>query len=576
MNDSSAYHDRIAPQLTEYALALQSLADDDAHVFARAVVALDEAELDRLCKAIASAHAIGTYNVTSILERWLTQHPDAALELMNAVEHIRDLNVVDARRYLDFAARVPEGYQYLAAIKLVRAFQTTPTLTGMLFDALTESDPPLEVLNAWAIAAGNGTRVVAVALALAGSGSNADALLCLVLQSVDLSLPEVIAELSPRESDVVQRLGETALAFQPPLSPWWVLARLSLLYERAGAAVVAAVLNGEVRAVVGLANSLAGQPLPAFGRGEYPMRATIALLVDAAMRSESVQPGVDNALAILSRRTETHEDVMQAWEELGRSHDPVESIFKKTFDAIGRHRLSMARLLSAWLIDDKASNSRIRALISAHEIGRPVVLDIGRLASAVAERRIKVARRLLALTYDGPTLCGFIQIFAEEALLQPAGVGTAGEMLNYALDEFPSAAHAFLKEKAHAAPKGSHFRAMYRSLYCNALIWHRELDRLPVAGELQAESRQAQALWAMQNRHNRDILRGARAQSIFASMSTNLHIAQGQRVVSHQGMQTSAILDLQAHSQAMELPNSEIADPVGGVLRRRQLLRNAK
>ncbi|MEJ7806372.1 MAG: hypothetical protein WKG03_10695, partial [Telluria sp.] len=289
----------------------------------------------------------------------------------------------------------------------------------------------------------NGTPVDAVALALAGSGSNADALLCLVLQSVDLSLPEVIAELLPRESDVVQRLGETALAFQPPLSPWWVLARLSLLYERAGAAVVAAVLNVEERAVVGLANSLAGQPAPAFGRGEYTMRATIALLVDAALRSEPVRPGVDNALAILSRRTGTQEDVLQAWEELGRSHDPVESIFKKTFDAIGRNRLSMAQLLSAWLIDEKASSSRIRALISAHEIGRPVVLDVGQLASADAERRIKVARRLLALTYDGPTLCGFIQIFAEEALLQPAGVGTAGEMLNYALDEFPSAAHTF-------------------------------------------------------------------------------------------------------------------------------------
>lgn len=215
-------------------------------------------------------------------------------------------------------------------------------------------------------------------------------------------------------------------------------------------------------------------------------------------------------------------------------------------------------------------------MISAHEIGRPVVLDVGRLASADAERRINVARRLLALTYDGPTLCGFIQIFAEETMLQPSGVGTAGEMLNYAHDEFPSAAHAFLKAKAHAAPKGSHFRAMYRSLYCNALIWRRELGRLPVAGELQAESRQAQALWAMQNRHNRDILRGARAQSIFASMSINLHIAQGQRVVSHQGMQTSAIVDLQSHSQTMELPNSEIADPVGGVLRRWKLLRNAK
>lgn len=353
MKNNSFDRDRIPPPVTEYALALQSLAKDDAHAFAHAVVALDEAELDRLWKAIASAHMIGTYNVTIVLERWLTQHPDAALELMNAVENIRDLNVVDARRYLDFAARVPEGYQFIAATGLVPAFQTTPALTGLLLEALTESDPPLEVLNAWAIAAANGNPVGAVALAMVGSGSNANELLCLVLQSVDLTLPEVIAELAPRESDIVQSLVETALAFKPPLSPWWLLARLSLLATSAGNAVVVAVHSGEERAVVGLANSLAGQPTPAFGRGEYPMREIIALLVEAAMVSASVRPGVDNALAILSRRTGTQEDVLQAWEELGRSHDPVESIFKNAFDAIGRQRLSMARLLSAWLIDDK-------------------------------------------------------------------------------------------------------------------------------------------------------------------------------------------------------------------------------
>ena len=112
-------------------------------------------------------------------------------------------------------------------------------------------------------------------------------------------------------------------------------------------------------------------------------------------------------------------------------------------------------------------------------------------------------------------------LMREKSQLMRDSTGTAGEMLNYALDEFPSAAHTFLKEKAHAAPKGSHFRAMYRSLYCNALIWRRELARLPVADELQAKNHQAQALWAMQNRHNRDILRGAHAQSIFASTSIN-------------------------------------------------------
>jgi hypothetical protein len=77
---------------------------------------------------------------------------------------------------------------------------------------------------------------------------------------------------------------------------------------------------------------------------------------------------------------------------------------------------------------------------------------------------------------------------------------------------------------------------------------------------------------AMRSRMNREILRVANERSIFAALSTKMNIAQGRRFVVRTEHGLTSISEMQQASHAIELPSSELADPVGGMLRRARRL----
>jgi hypothetical protein len=67
-------------------------------------------------------------------------------------------------------------------------------------------------------------------------------------------------------------------------------------------------------------------------------------------------------------------------------------------------------------------------------------------------------------------------------------------------------------------------------------------------------------------------MRGAAERSVFASIFTNVHLAQGRRFATHTAHGAPQIAEMQQASHSIELPSSELADPVGGMLRRAKTL----
>ncbi|MCY1551252.1 hypothetical protein D9M68_875690 [compost metagenome] len=149
-------------------------------------------------------------------------------------------------------------------------------------------------------------------------------------------------------------------------------------------------------------------------------------------------------------------------------------------------------------------------------------------------------------------------------------------MLQVLFDEYPAATDKFLKEKAKACSRSAPEARSYRAVYASVLRWRRVLERLPALQELRPTDNELHILRTLKSRLNREILRGAAERSIFANMVSSAHVAQGRKVVIRTPHGSPQVVAMGEASHSIELPSSELADPMRGHLNRIQLLRDAR
>jgi hypothetical protein len=160
--------------------------------------------------------------------------------------------------------------------------------------------------------------------------------------------------------------------------------------------------------------------------------------------------------------------------------------------------------------------------------------------------------------------------------MQPHGLQIADQLLSQAFLEYPNATLAFLQRKTSSVPKSAPYAPLYRTVCANALRWKRILGKLPRLKELKPSAEQWSAVAAQRHRVNRQIWKLAEQRSVFAAISTKLHICQGHRFASHLGHGAPQVSTMQHSSHSIELPSSEVSDPVGGFLRRMAILSLAR
>ncbi|WP_332852669.1 hypothetical protein [Duganella sp. S19_KUP01_CR8] len=503
----------------------------------------------------------------------------AAETLSPTVGVLPALPISDALRYLQYAAQVEPSYRHAVSSPVEPHIAASPSLGRELGEALRSKE----------LLTGAEARVWAAAYACAAPGAAASYVLELVESGKDQNplllttlvqfLPkqheEILSSLAPLEAEIAAALlAATRIA---GLDAWLALARIIEFSPAALRTILASVKGAGPEAAIALADSLYGAQNATVGVSAIPLEEVITDLLVAALSNDDVRRHVDGCVASLLHHKSLRPLVIPCIAELGGINEDVGQIFIHSIDSVSSRAADFGWLLTKWLLDSRTKTVSIRGLLlRCSSRYAPVALDVDLLNAASEERQVSAARQILALAYDGTVLCRFIAIFAESNVLQPRGLRWANEMLNEVFSEYPEASEAFLRLKTLPALKGRPYAHVYRGVLANALRWRRVLKSLPLLNELRPTDSEKQALRTLRQRMSRDIARGAEEKSIFSAITTKMSIAQGRRFAVHNGLGEPGVQSMESIGGSFELPSSETADPMRGLLKRSQMLKASR
>lgn len=303
-----------------------------------------------------------------------------------------------------------------------------------------------------------------------------------------------------------------------------------------------------------------------------PLAGVLRRLLTLACTDSSVCDDVDLALSSCLKRQSQRSIAVDCVRGLGDGPDDVLNRFDSTFYVLCEDAALFKQVLTEWLLSPTASFNVISAALDLVAANRaPAGLDEALLARASPLAKTKAVRRLLGLLADGGALCQFAADIARMVSLGDVGIELARQMFNLLKDEFPRATEEFLKPLAASALRRERGAEVFRGVYAIVMTWKRHLERLPKRPELNIGDADAMAFRTARLKQQREIHRGAEAMSFFASMVTTVHIAQGHRFTSHMQDGPSPISDMGHFSHAVELPSSELSDPMRGLLHRMQM-----
>ncbi len=552
------------------------LAGGDRDAFEANVVAFTRQEsADVLWSGLGAAHGV-SLDLFAQLNGW----PNAGIRvavrrLMPAVAKVVSLKLSDAVQFLKFAERVPLTFRHAAAEQLQPHIAANPELGTQLGEAQVRGDVAGEgAMRAWAGAFAAGAPAAAATYAarlLASVGDPSDTQLQALLQCLDVKQAEVVAVLQPVQAKLTVRLLAGTREPARSYPAWMALTVVTAFSASAMAALQQGLEDGEASALVAAGHWLQMQASDMVSVAALPLENLARTMLRHAVDKDEARRAVDSAISSLLYRNLTRPLVLPCVADLGSLDEDVTQLFPQTLSAVCEHQTDFVSLLTRWLLAPDVTFTAVRSLLSRCTAGQ-AGLDTAMFASAGPDRKVAAARRLLGLTHNGPVLCQFISVLAESTALQPDGLNMAAQMLNEAFVEYPNATVEFLQVRTRPSERKEAFSHVYRGVYANALRWRRVLARLPRLNELRPADTQLHALRAMRSRMNREILRVANEHSIFAALSTKMNIAQGRRFVVRTEHGLTSISEMQHASHAIELPSSELADPVGGVLRRARRL----
>lgn len=529
---------------------------------------------DRLWVSLARAHGTEV-DLFERLLAWPRETFRASLyRLAPAVSHLPTLSLADARGFLDYAARSEISYGHLLAEQLRPHFAANPELAWSLIDDLRQhAGRPTQVRRIWAgsfaSAAPEPAARAAASLLLTAAGE--PSLGAVLLQYLPMADSAVSGVLLSDEDQVVGAL--VAAAPSVGEDAWFALSALANLSSKAMESLGLGVAAAETQAVLAMAALVSRVGAPTVGATNQPTQAIVRALIAHAVKTEAVRTAVDSAVASLLYRDSLRALVRECVVDLGGVGPNVTELLPAVMEALEGHPEDFELLLTAWLVAEGVRFNNVRSLLSrCVSMRAPATLHVPTFAAASTTRKVVAARRLLSLTHHGPVLCQFIACLAETPALQPYGLELAAQMLNAAYAEYPNATFEFLQPRTRSAQRREPYAHVYRAILSNALRWRRVLQRLPRLQELRTGEAQRQALQAVRQRINRDIMKAAEDGSVMAVFATKVNIAQGRRSATHTAFGPPQVVEMQRHSYAIELPSSELADPVGGLVRRRQQL----
>lgn len=498
--------------------------------------------------------------------------------LLPVVGKLSHISLSDARQLLTFAETLTLSYRHMPAEQLKPHIAARPELGRKLGEFLrAEVSPGDASAFVWAGAfAAGAPKEAACYLETLLTGTPGDARLAAVLSTF---LPpdneEVQRTLASLESSLADAFVENATVLGS--LAWAAMCHIADQSAKARSALSEALQAGSPEAIIAIANSLYRRDQTTVGVTGAPIEELVSILLQIGLADDRLRHRIDSAVDSLFYRPALRSVATRTVIELGAATNDVVKAFPEVFSALANHPAEFAGVLTNWLLRPDANFASLASLLSMCTCSRaPVVLDEATFAAQTPERRVKGARRLLALTHHGPTLCHFSELIAHMPMLGSERFNLSSQMLDNAFLEYPAATEEFLKNKTSTLSPSAPEAQVFQGVYANVLQWRSVLEKLPNRKELRPSDAELQVLRARKRRINREIIRVAAEQSIFASMCTNVHMAQGRKFASHTPLGAPQITQMAESSHFVELPSSEIADPMRGQIERSNLLRNAR
>lgn len=569
----------VAPNTVD--LLHQYLVESDWESFVahlRGIANLEERE--KLQRELGRRHG-QTIDLVERLRAWPVDGSTRAVtHLLPALLHA-PITKVQLLQLLQFAAAAGGSARYRVTEVVRNAFVASPRASrdvGLAMRADHSLTPALSIWITAFVQAAPGDAAAYVT-ELPTETSSERELVANFLETLRPFLPSVVQMLAPH----AERLLAAVLLEAPKIGLhfsvlWSAVRTLAHFYVPAMDVLMDASRAGQTPALIALANWLPGQSDSALGASSVPLSDVVDVLLQHSLSDEELRKrAVDSNLASLLYTEALRPIVISRVKRLASVDAPIAEMFSEVFNAIADHQGLFAALLTDWLLSASATLAAVRSVLAMCTGSRaPPVLDAPTFTAAPMDRQVVACRRLLNLTMDGPTLCEFIGLLAQESGFQPQGLRYASEMLPAAMDEFPGAAEDFLAPRTRADRRNDPYAPLYRAVYARALQWRRVLMRLPKLNELKPSDPHLHALRSMHVRHSQEVMRAARAQSILGQIATTVHTAQGRRFVSHLEPGPTGISGMVAQSHSFELPSSERSDPLGGLIRRRGGLRASR
>lgn len=538
--------------------------------------ALDGDGRDTFWKELAAQHP-QQINVIDVLSTWPNERDyEIDTVLTPVLAHLPNINRDEFWRLLEIiSVRNGSAYSVLTEVaKYLGRDSTVAIAFAAEMEAGTEIDNAIQ--RAWAETFSSGAPRVASEYLF--SYFRRHGRLPAALKMLVLGLPD--AELSARSA--FSEFGDALV--DAVISPtgqdeylWLTVAKLGIVVPYASDVLMQAVFSCNLDAVRALAGALTRLNASEWGAQKLPLQGILENLVVASINDKDATTYVDHLLSLCISRQAAKKPAIEFLATLGAKGDDFTAILPSAFQAVFRDRIEFSILVTKWLLQPGANFNAISHLIGLyHAQGGAVRLDDELILAADPQRLVKLVRRVLALTYYGPSMCAY----AGE-ILRITGLGSTGlklgvDMFNEIYLEYPGAAEDYLRKKAEEVDAETEVGTIYRGLLENILQWRVFLDELPNVTELRASSLENIALSNVKSRVNRDIHKGAEEKSVFASLFSKNTIVQGSRFAAYNRNGPPSITHMVRSSHSVELPSSELADPLRGLIRRRRLLGDAE
>ncbi|RWA52601.1 hypothetical protein AU476_16900 [Cupriavidus sp. UYMSc13B] len=533
---------------------------------------------EQLWRDLAAEHPASVNLIALLPKLAKEQAHDACHRLLPAIGVLATFSLEDALRLVEFAESIDLSYRYAVGQQLGSQIRAQNQLGLAVGDALRARGEQSDAARrAWALGFASGAPQAAAryAVGLISNNLNDGQLLSILFAFLPMEIPEVSSELIAHEEQIADLfktcagdLGEAA---------WSALASFAKISTKAANYLVEGIDAGNTLAAISAAQSLYWVESPTYWESSEPLEAVVRRLLVIGVTHADTRALIDQSISSLLLKDSLRPIVVGCLLEFCTIPSNVVEMFGETFRDLASHPEDFGTLISEWLLRSGAHQPSVRSLVSLCTTGHAtVVLDGAVFLTHEQKDTITAVRRIVAMTLHGPTLCQFIEAIANMHQLGNTRFDLAGQMLNLSFAEYPGATEDFLKEKTRTNQRSDAAAHVFRGVYANVLRWRRVLTKLPQLEEIRASAAELQTISGLRRRFQRDVMRVATEASIFAEIFPRAHIAQGRKFAAHSRFGPPQMATMAQSSHSVELPSSELADPMRGELERRKFLESAR